>query len=124
MAHITISKDVCLGSYLRLSDGAKALYFLLLILADREGFCDRTLPLRIGNHTEPELHELATGGYIIDLGNVIAIRHWYLHDPLARKMKHSTVFKDARNALTIKDWIYELKERAQDEENKGTIRDL
>ena len=118
MAHITISKDVCLGSYLRLSDGVKALYFLLLILADREGFCDRTLPLRIGNHTEQELYELVSGGFIIDLGDVVVIRHWYLHDPLARKQKHATVYSNARNALTIKDWTYELRERAQDEDNK------
>lgn len=114
MAYISIRKDVCLGPFQRLSDGAKALYFLLLILADREGFCDRTLPLRIGNHTEQELYELASGGYIIDLGDVAVIRHWYLHDPLARKQKHATVYSDARNALTIKDWIYALKEKTED----------
>ena len=111
MAQLSISKEVCIGSFLQLSDAAKACYFVLLLFADRAGLCDKTFVLRVnGDHAEEALSELSANGFVYVLENVIVIRHWLLHDTNNRKTNNATVFAETRNMLTLKDSIYELCE--------------
>jgi len=111
MAQLSINKEVCIGSFLQLSDAAKACYFVLLLFADRAGFCDKAFVLRVnGDHAEEALSELSANGFIFELDDVIVIRHWLLHDSNNRKANNATVFAETRNKLTIKDSIYELND--------------
>ncbi len=111
MAQLSINKEVCIGSFLQLSDAAKACYFVLLLFADRAGFCDRAFVLRVsGNHAEDALSELMVNGFVYELDDVIIIRHWLLHDANNRKANNATMFAEIRNKLTIKDSIYELND--------------
>ena len=109
MAQLSINKEVCIGSFLQLSDAAKACYFVLLLFADRAGFCDKAFVLRVnGDHAEDALSELSANGFILELDEVIVIRHWLLHDANNRKANNATMFVQARNKLTLKDSIYDL----------------
>ena len=110
MAIIPVNKEICLNSaYLRMSDGAKALYVLLLLLADSAGICDRELAVKVGNHTDAEISELTANGLTYEIGNAIVIRHWYYHNLPARKAKKTTAFLTERNALIVRNWLYEMK---------------
>lgn len=109
MAQLSVNKEVCIGSFLQLSDSAKACYFVLLLLADRAGFCDKAIILRVsGDYADSALKELVTSGFIVDIEDVLVIRHWYLHDA-NRKTNNPTMFTEIRDRLVIKDWIYDLK---------------
>ena len=115
MTHISFNKGIFLSdTFLTMTDGAIALYLLLLVLADREGLCDRELALKIGDHTNAEIRELTANGYIIEIENVIAIRHWYYHCMTARRAKKSTAFLKARDALIVRNWLYEMKPITKD----------
>ena len=110
MAIIPVNKEICLNSaYLRMSDGAKALYVLLLLLADSAGICDRELAVKVGNHTDAEISELTANGLTYEIGNAIVIRHWYYHNLPARRAKKSTAFLSVRNVLIVRNWLYEVK---------------
>jgi hypothetical protein len=110
MAQLSISKEVCIGSFLQLSDAAKACYFVLLLFADRAGLCDKRFILKVnGDHAEDALSELSANGFILELDETIAIRHWLLHDTNNRK-SNATMFAETRNKLTLKDSIYELND--------------
>ena len=110
MAQLSVNKEVCIGSFLQLSDAAKACYFILLLFADRAGLCDKAFVLRVsGDHAEEALSELTANGFIYDLDTVIVIRHWLLHDVNNRKT-NPTMFAETRNKLTLKDSIYEMND--------------
>ncbi len=109
MAQLSVNKEVCIGSFLQLSDSAKACYFVLLLFADRAGFCDKAIILRVsGDRADSALKELVTTGFILEIEDVLVIRHWYLHDA-NRKTNNPTMFTEIRNRLVIKEWIYDLK---------------
>lgn len=111
MAQLSVNKEVCIGSFLQLSDAAKACYFILLLFADRAGLCDKAFVLRVsGDHAEDALSELSLNGFVLELDEVIVIRHWLLHDANNRKANNATMFAETRNKLTLKDSIYEMND--------------
>lgn len=90
--------------------GAQALYYHNLIIADREGLIDRDTAIQSAFSTEENMKELAANGYVLDLGDVVAVTHWYIHNPSKPSQRINTIYPDARNRLRVKAGIYVIND--------------
>ncbi len=110
MKRIPFNPDVCRSYRFRsLRPGSQALYLQAMLDCDSEGLIDRDTVLQTGSGTEENMQELIKNGYLIDMGDVLAVKHWFCHSPMKPGHRQDTVFADAREKLCVKSGVYYVK---------------
>ncbi len=111
MKRIAFNPDLCSTNiFVSMASGSQALYFHSLIIADPDGLVDRETAVKSANSTDEEMKELIEKGYVIDLGSVVAIKHWYIHNTRKPNQQADTIYPDARDRLRVKAGIYFVKD--------------
>lgn len=113
MAHRRmISQDIIdTDNFAKMSQGARYLYYELLVRADDDGFLGA--PMRIAKMvgcTEDDLGELVSNAYIIKFANgIIVIRDWKIHNSVRKDIYQKTMYQDEFSMLCEIDKRYYLK---------------
>ena len=106
-----ISVDVYENNdFIELSDSAKVLYTAFILHTDDDGFVinHRTV-MRLMGATEDALNELLDVGFVIDVGRVLVIKHWFIHNRIQPSRKVDTIYQDELDRLFVNEWNeYEL----------------
>ena len=106
-----ISVDVYENNdFIELSDGAKVLYTAFILHTDDDGFVinHRTV-MRLMGATKEKLQELLDTGFVIDVGRVLVIKHWFIHNRIQPSRKVGTIYQEELDRLFVNDWNeYEL----------------
>ena len=106
-----ISVDVYENNdFIELSDGAKVLYTAFILHTDDDGFVinHRTV-MRLMGATKEKLQELLDTGFVIDVGRVLVIKHWFIHNRIQPSRKVGTIYQEELSRLFVNDWNeYEL----------------
>ena len=91
-------------SFLDLPMESKALYFLLGMEADDEGFINPKKVLRLYGGTEDSLKVLIAKNFIIPFSTgVIVITDWKRNNYLDKKRVKETIYQDEKNQLTYNE---------------------
>ena len=91
-------------SFLDLPMEAKALYFLLGMEADDEGFINPKKVLRLYGGTEDSLKVLIAKNFIIPFSTgVIVITDWKRNNYLDKKRVKETIYQEEKNQLTYNE---------------------
>ncbi len=106
-----ISVDVYENNdFLELSDSAKVLYTAFVLHTDDDGFVinHRTV-MRLMGSTEDVLQELLNIGFVIEIGRVLVIKHWFIHNRIQPSRKVDTIYLEELSRLFVNEWNeYEL----------------
>ena len=106
-----ISVDVFENNdFIELSDSAKVLYTAFILHTDDDGFVinHRTV-MRLMGATEEKLQELLDTGFVIDVGRVLVIKHWFIHNRIQPSRKVDTIYQEELSRLFVNEWNeYEL----------------
>ena len=106
-----ISVDVYENNdFIELSDSAKVLYTAFILHTDDDGFVinHRTV-MRLMGATEEKLQELLNTGFVIDVGRVLVIKHWFIHNRIQPSRKVDTIYQEELDRLFVNEWNeYEL----------------
>ena len=106
-----ISVDVFENNdFIELSDSAKVLYTAFILHTDDDGFVinHRTV-MRLMGATEEKLQELLDVGFVIDVGRVLVIKHWFIHNRIQPSRKVDTIYQEELSRLFVNEWNeYEL----------------
>ena len=87
---------------------AQALYFHLAMRADDDGFVGNPNTTRraLGASTA-DMQALLSAGFLIDFpSGVLAIRHWFVNNFIAKDRHHETIYKDEQSLLSRLDGVY------------------
>ena len=88
--------------FLDLSIEAKAIYFLLGMNADDEGFVSSKRILKLYGGTEKNLKELVSSEFIIKFtSGVVVITDWNANNWLDRRRMKETIYLDEKRLLTL-----------------------
>lgn len=88
--------------FLDLSIEAKAIYFLLGMNADDEGFVSSKRILKLYGGTEKNLKELVSSEFIIKFtSGVVVITDWNANNWLDRRRMKETIYLDEKKLLTL-----------------------
>lgn len=91
-------------SFLDLSMESKAIYFLLGMEADDEGFVAPKKILRLHGGNEKNLNELITKGFLISFNTgVVAITDWHRNNYLDKSRVKATIYQDEKSVLDYDD---------------------
>ncbi|MBQ8058123.1 MAG: hypothetical protein IJ275_07320 [Ruminococcus sp.] len=100
-----ISVDVYENNdFLDLSDSAKVLYTAFILHTDDDGFIinHRTV-MRLLGSSQNVLQELFDIGFVMDVGGVLVIKHWYIHNRIQPTRKVDTIYQEQLNRLYVND---------------------
>ena len=88
--------------YLDLSNDAKALYTSLILHSDDEGVVinHQTVMRLLGSKPE-DVEELTKAGFLIKIGEVYIIRHWYVHNKVQPSRMVESLYKTELSALEL-----------------------
>ena len=106
-----ISVDVYENNdFIELSDGAKVLYTAFILHTDDDGFViNHRAVMRLMGATEEKLQELLDVGFVIDVGRVLVIKHWFIHNRIQPSRKVDTIYQEELSRLFVNEWNeYEL----------------
>ena len=92
-------------AFLNMPLSAQALYFHLNMAADDEGFVNNPQRIqRVIGAAEDDLKILLAKNFIIAFENgVIVIKHWRMHNYIAKDRFHPTDYTDERRMLSVKE---------------------
>lgn len=92
-------------AFLNMPLSAQALYFHLNMAADDEGFVNNPQKIqRVIGAAEDDLKLLMAKNFIIAFDSgVIVIKHWKMHNYIAKDRFHSTDYIDERRMLEVKE---------------------
>jgi hypothetical protein len=91
-----------MDSFLDLPNSSKALYFLLGMEADDEGFVSPKRVLRLYQFEDDNLRILIAKGFVIPFqNNVIVITHWHSNNYLDGSRIKSTKYKEEKAQLLL-----------------------
>lgn len=89
-------------SFLDISIGAKAIYFLLGIYADDEGFISPKKILRVYDGNDEMLKELVDAGYLISFDSgIVVITDWHRNNYLTPNRIKETIYVDERKEIIL-----------------------
>lgn len=95
---------ICQDSFLELPMEAKALYFLLGMEADDEGFVSYKKVLRLYGGTEDSIKILAIKSYIIPFkSGVVVITDWKRNNYLDKRRTQETIYQEEKKLLIFND---------------------
>ena len=99
-------------NFISLPASSQNLYFHLGMKADDEGFIANVQIILIVSKTKKsDLNNLIKNGFIIDLGDVFVIRHWYANNRIRSDRKRPTSYKSKKDLVTLNsEGLYELKQ--------------
>lgn len=110
MKRIPFNPDLCSTTkFVTMTSGAQALFFHSLTIADPDGLIDRDTAITSANSNAEAMNELIANGYVLDLGDVIAITHWNIHNLRKTSRQADTIYPEAREKLGIKSGVYYIK---------------
>lgn len=90
---------------------SKALYFLLGMEADDEGFVSARTVMRIHAATEDDLNILLAKGFVIRFkSGVVVITHWKKNNWLDSRRLRRTEYTEEKQLLTVVDGNYLLSD--------------
>lgn len=91
--------------FLDMSDGSKVLYFYLNLEADDDGFVDSTKKvMRMINAKEDDYKVLLAKRFILEFENKICvIKHWLIHNYIAKDRYSPTKYIEQKKILSIKE---------------------
>lgn len=89
-------------SFLDISIGAKAIYFLLGIYADDEGFISPKKILRVYDGTNEMLKELIDAGYLISFeSGIVVITDWHRNNYLSQNRIKETIYVNEKKEIVL-----------------------
>lgn len=123
---MTARKVVCSDLFLHLPPTSQAFYYLMLHNADDDGLVDNVdCLLRLQGFHPTTLSDLLKTAFVLDLGDsVYALRHWHVHNYIARDRYHPTQHRDKLALLELDDAKLYQRITAAPEEGKHFVNIL
>lgn len=108
-----ISRDVFESdAYHYLSHPAKTLYTAFILYSDDEGVVINTrTAMRMCECHESDLIELVDSGFLLNVGDIYVIKHWYVHNKVQPSRMTKSLYQDELARLYVTQTKeYELRE--------------
>jgi hypothetical protein len=92
-------------AFLEMPTSAQALYFHLAMRADDDGFINNPRKIQKAiSASDDDLRILLAKRFLIPFeSGIVVIKHWRMHNYIAKDRYKPTVYQDEKNALSIKD---------------------
>lgn len=109
-------------AFLEMPHSAQNLYIHLSMRADDDGFINNSkITMRTIGAKAKDLKMLEEKKFIINLGDVIVIKHWRINNYIRGDRKKDTLYPEMMNRLTIKkNGAYTLADECQPNDNQMT----
>jgi len=109
-------------AFLEMPHSAQNLYIHLSMRADDDGFINNSkITMRTIGAKAKDLKMLEEKRFILNLGDVIVIKHWRINNYIRGDRKKDTLYPEMMNRLTIKkNGAYTLADECQPNDNHMT----
>lgn len=90
--------------FLDLSDRAKVLYTQLILRGDDEGVViNPRTAMRLCGACEDSLQELTDAQLLLLVGEIMVVKHWYVHNKIPPSKRTESVYKNELSRLCINE---------------------
>lgn len=98
------AKIVCSDSFLDLPVSAQALYYLICMESDDDGFCNtpKKMAKLCGADSTNDIKALVDNKFILEFASgVVAVKHWFIHNTIRKDRHVSTLYTDEFKELCL-----------------------
>lgn len=111
-------------AFLEMPHSAQNLYIHLSMRADDDGFINNSkITMRTIGAKAKDLKMLEEKRFILNLGDVIVIKHWRINNKIRNDRKKDTLYPEMMHRLSVKpNGAYTLTDEGQPNDNQTTTK--